>query len=186
MKINNLKPKQKLIDLRKCKLLIHPKAKVAFFVWHKFRAVSSAINFEYLDKFYLPPLRVIDCGSDNLFFANDFSKVYEITNLQNRGEYPCLITPESDSDIQRLAWIEVIGLIKEKNINHPDLFKTLKKNAPDLIVCELMRIKCLTVESYCQFANIKKASFEYQQCKASIRKDGIGLPIDMNWLIKSL
>lgn len=182
MKITSLKPKQKLINLRRCKLLIHAQAKTPFIIWDKFRNANSIIDFKGLDKFYLPPLRLIEADCGKLFFINDFNRFYELELLKNIDYYPCLITPESKKDIQTLAWLEIIKLANQKNINHPNLFKTIKKKAPESIICELMQIKRLTIENYCRFVNIKKSSFEYQQSRESIEESIIGLPSNMDWI----
>ena len=46
-----------------------------------------------------------------------------------------------------------------------------------------MRIDVLSVESYCKFAGIKKADFEYQQCRKAIQNNVIGIPKNMDWLV---
>jgi len=82
-----------------------------------------------------------------------------------------------------LAWAEVVQLVNLKNINHPDLFKALKQKAPSSVICKLMRIDVLSVESYCKFAGIKKTNFEYQQSRKAIQNDVIGIPKNMDWLV---
>lgn len=183
MKNANLKPTQKLVDLNKTKLLIHPQAESALSVWQRLRFSTSSINIEYLDNFYCPPIRVTKNSCNTLFFINDFKRVDEILRLQSMDSYPCLITPESIKDIQMLAWAEVVQLVNLKNINHPDLFKALKQKAPSSVICKLMRIDILSVESYCKFAGIKKTNFEYQQCRKAIQNDVIGIPKNMDWLV---
>lgn len=183
MGTTNLKPNQKLINLNRDKLLIHPQAEQALIIWQRLRLSSSSVSIRYLDKFYCPPIRVIKNSSDTLFFINDFKRVDEILRLQSTDSYPCLITPESIKDIRMLAWAEVVQLVNLKNINHPDLFKALKQKAPSSVICKLMRIDVLSVESYCKFAGIKKANFEYQQCRKAIQNNVIGIPKNMDWLV---
>lgn len=182
MKANNFKPKQKLIDFSKVGLLVHPEAETAISLWQRFRTRSNQVDLFSLDKFYQPPLRLIE-GSDNtLNFINNFSRVDHILLSSSSDKYPCLITPESINDIQMLAWAEVVKLVFTKDIHHPQLFKALKQKAPKSIICKLMGIDSLTIDNYCFFAGIAKTSFEYQQTKISIEDGLVGLPLSMNWL----
>ena len=126
---------------------------------------------------------VIKNSSDTYYFIGDFERVNDLLRVRDVDSYPCLVTPESIKDIQMLAWSEVVQLTNLKNINHLDLFKALKQTAPSSVICKLMRIEVLSVESYCQYAGIKKASFEYQQCRRSIENDVIGIPKNMDWLV---
>lgn len=183
MKNTNLKPNQKLINLNKIKLLVHPQAEQALIIWQRLRLSSSSVSIGYLDKFYCPPIRVIKNSSDTYYFVNDFERVNDLLRVRAVDSYPCLVTPESIKDIQMLAWAEVMQLINLKDINHPNLFKAIKQKAPSSVVCKLMRIEVLSVESYCQFAGIKRANFEYQQCKRTIENDVIGIPKNMDWLV---
>ena len=183
MGTTNLKPNQKLINLNRDKLLIHPQAEQALIIWQRLRLRSSSVSIRYLDKFYCPPIRVIKNSSDTYYFINDFERVNDLLRVRDVDSYPCLVTPESIKDIQMLAWSEVVQLTNLKNINHLDLFKALKQTAPSSVICKLMRIEVLSVESYCQYAGIKKASFEYQQCRRSIENDVIGIPKNMDWLV---
>ena len=183
MGTTNLKPNQKLINLNRDKLLVHPQAEQALIVWQKLRLSSSSMSVSHLDKFYCPPIRVIKNSSDTYYFINDFERVNDLLRVRDVDSYPCLVTPESIKDIQMLAWSEVVQLTNLKNINHLDLFKALKQTAPSSVICKLMRIEVLSVESYCQYAGIKKASFEYQQCRRSIENDVIGIPKNMDWLV---
>lgn len=183
MGTTNLKPNQKLINLNRDKLLIHPQAEQALIIWQRLRLRSSSVSIRYLDKFYCPPIRVIKNSSDTYYFIGDFERVNDLLRVRDVDSYPCLVTPESIKDIQMLAWSEVVQLTNLKNINHLDLFKALKQTAPSSVICKLMRIEVLSVESYCQYAGIKKASFEYQQCRRSIEKDVIGIPKNMDWLV---
>ena len=183
MKTTNLKPNQKLINLNRDQLLIHPQAEQALIIWQRLRLRSSSVSIRYLDKFYCPPIRVIKNSSDTYYFIGDFERVNDLLRVRDVDSYPCLVTPESIKDIQMLAWSEVVQLTNLKNINHLDLFKALKQTAPSSVICKLMRIEVLSVESYCQYAGIKKASFEYQQCRRSIENDVIGIPKNMDWLV---
>lgn len=183
MKTTNLKPNQKLINLNRDKLLVHPQAEQALTIWQRLRYSSPSVNIRHLDKFYCPPIRVIKNSSDTYYFVNDFERVNALLRLRDVDSYPCLVTPESIKDIQMLAWAEVVQLVNLKNINHLDLFKALKQTAPSSVICKLMHIDVLTVKSYCQFAGISKACFEYQQCRRSIENDLIGIPRNMNWLV---
>lgn len=183
MGTTNLKPNQKLINLNRDKLLIHPQAEQALIIWQRLRLSSSSVSIRYLDKFYCPPIRVIKNSSDTYYFIGDFERVNDLLRVRDVDSYPCLVTPESIKDIQMLAWSEVVQLTNLKNINHLDLFKALKQTAPSSVICKLMRIEVLSVESYCQYAGIKKASFEYQQCRRSIENDVIGIPKNMDWLV---
>ena len=183
MGTTNLKPNQKLINLNRDKLLIHPQAEQALIIWQRLRLRSSSVSIRYLDKFYCPPIRVIKNSSDTYYFIGDFERVNDVLRVRDVDSYPCLVTPESIKDIQMLAWSEVVQLTNLKNINHIDLFKALKQTAPSSVICKLMRIEVLSVESYCQYAGIKKASFEYQQCRRSIENDVIGIPKNMDWLV---
>ena len=183
MGTTNLKPNQKLINLNRDKLLIHPQAEQALIIWQRLRLRSSSVSIRYLDKFYCPPIRVIKNSSDTYYFIGDFERVNDLLRVRDVDSYPCLVTPESIKDIQMLAWSEVVQLTNLKNINHLDLFKALKQTAPSSVICKLMRIEVLSVESYCQYAGIKKASFEYQQCRRSIENDVIGIPKNMEWLV---
>lgn len=183
MGTTNLKPNQKLINLNRDKLLIHPQAEQALIIWQRLRLRSSSVSIRYLDKFYCPPIRVIKNSSDTYYFIGDFERVNDLLRVRDVDSYPCLVTPESIKDIQMLAWSEVVQLTNLKNITHLDLFKALKQTAPSSVICKLMRIEVLSVESYCQYAGIKKASFEYQQCRRSIENDVIGIPKNMDWLV---
>ena len=183
MKTTNLKPNQKLINLDRDKLIVHPQAEQALIIWQRLRLSSSSVSIRYLDKFYCPPIRVIKNSSDTYYFINDFERVNDLLRVRDVDSYPCLVTPESIKDIQMLAWAEVVQLVNLKNINHPDLFKALKQKAPSSVICKLMRIDILSVESYCKFAGIKKANFEYQQCRKAIQNNVIGIPKNMDWLV---
>ena len=183
MGTTNLKPNQKLINLNRDKLLVHPQVEQALIVWQKLRLSSSSMSVSYLDKFYCPPIRVIKNSSDTYYFINDFERVNYLLIVRDVDSYQCLVTPESIKDIQMLAWAEVVQLVNLKNINHPDLFKALKQKAPSSVICKLMRIDVLSVESYCKFAGIKKANFEYQQCRKAIQNNVIGIPKNMDWLV---
>lgn len=183
MKTKNLKPNQKLIDLNKIKLLVHPQAEQALIIWQRLRLSSSSVSISHLDKFYYPPIRLIEKSSKTYYFINDFERVNNLLRVRDVDSYPCLVTPESIRDIQMLAWAEIVQLINQKDINHPYLFKALKQAAPSSVVCKLMCIDVLTVESYCQFAGISRAGFEYQQCKKSVENGVIGIPKNMNWLV---
>lgn len=184
MKTKNLKPNQKLIDLIKIKLLVHPQAEQALTIWQRLRLSASSANIRCLDKFYCPPIRLIENSSNTYYFINDFKRVDDLLKVRDVNSYPCLVSPESIKDIQMLAWSEVVQLTNLKDINHPNLFKALKQAAPSSVVCKLMCIDVLTIESYCQFAGIKRESFEYQQCRRAIENDVIGTPKNMNWLVK--
>ena len=183
MGTTNLKPNQKLINLNRDKLLIHPQAEQALIIWQRLRLRSSSVSIRYLDKFYCPPIRVIKNSSDTYYFIGDFERVNDLLRVRDVDSYPCLVTPESIKDIQMLAWSEVVQLTNLKNINHLDLFKALKQTAPSSVICKLMRIEVLSVESYCQYAGIKKASFEYQQCRRSIENDVKKKKKNMDWLV---
>ena len=183
MKYINLRPRQKLIDLSKAKLLIHPHAEDALSLWQRFRSRNTEIDFFGLDKFYRPPLRLIAGNGSTLYFVNDFARVDNILISSSSDKYPCLITPESIQDIQMLAWAEVVKLVFSKDIHHPQLFKALKQMAPKYIICKLMGINSLMIDSYCSFANITKTSFEYQQSKTAIEDSLVGLPMSMSWLV---
>lgn len=182
MKIINLKPSQKLIDLSKVKVLIHPHAEDALSLWQRFRSRNNQIDFRGLDKFYQPPLRLIAGNASTLYFVNDFARVDNILISSSSDKYPCLITPESVQDIQMLAWAEVVNLVFSKDIHHPQLFKALKQIAPKSVICKLMGIEKLMIDSYCSFANITKTSFEYYQSKTAIEDSLVGLPMSMDWL----
>ena len=163
MKNNNLKPSQKLINLSKVNIFIHSEAEEALTLWQRFRFKNNPIDFSGLDKFYRPPLRLIEGkGSESaLYFINNFRRVDEVLASRNLDKYPCLITPESIQDIQLLAWSEVIELIFSKDAYHPQLFKALKQKASKSIICKLMGIDSLTIDNYYNFASINKTSFEY-------------------------
>mgnify|MGYP004050025077 CR=1 FL=1 len=179
----NLKPSQKLIDLRKVNILIHPHAEGALTLWQRFRSRNTHIDFFGLEKFYRPPLRLIAGNDCALYFVNDFARIDNILISSSSDKYPCLITPESIQDIQMLAWAEVVRLVFSKDIHHPQLFKALKQRAPKSIICKLMGIDSLTVNNYCYFAGIAKTNFEYQQSKILIEKGLVGLPMSMDWLV---
>lgn len=183
MKTTNLKPNQKVVNLNKIKLLVHPQAEQALIVWQRLRLSLSSVSIVHLDKFYYPPIRLIEKSSNIYYFINDFERVNDLLTVRDVDSYPCLVTPESIKDIQMLAWAEVVQLINLKDINHPDLFKVIKQKAPSSVICKLMRIEVLSVESYCQFAGIKRANFEYQQCRRAIENDVIGIPKNMDWLV---
>lgn len=183
MKNINLKPSQKLIDLSKVKILIHPNAEDALTLWQRFKCRSTQIDFFGLDKFYLPPIRLIKGEGSTLYFVNDFARVDNILISSSSDKYPCLITPESIQDIQMLAWAEVVKLVFSKDIHHPQLFKALKKMAPKSVIYKLMNIDSLTIDNYCSFADITKASFEYQQSKTAVEDSVVGLPMSMDWLV---
>jgi len=183
MRNNKLKASQKLIDISKANILIHPHAKDALNLWQRFRSRNNQIDFFSLNKLYQPPIRLIEGSGSILYFINNFKIVDEILASRNLDKYSCLITPESIQDIQLLAWSEVIDLTSSKDVHHPQLFKALKEMAPKPVICKLMSIDSLTVDSYCRFAGITKTSFEYQQSKTSIEKGLVGLPMNMDWLV---
>ncbi len=183
MKKYKLKPSQKLIDLSKVNIVIHPQAEDALILWQRFRSRNNQIDLLGLDKFYQPPLRVIEESGSTLYFINDFDRVDQILASLNSNKSPCLVTPESIQDIQLLAWLEVVNLVYSKDVNHPQLFKVLKQVAPKSVICKLMGIDSLTVDNYCRFADITKTSFEYQQSKTAIEARLVGLPMSMNWLV---
>lgn len=183
MKNINLKPSQKLIDLSKVKILIHPQVEDTLTLWQRFRSSDNQIDFVGLDKFYRPPLRLIAGNASTLYFFNDFARVDNILISSSSDKYPCLITPESIQDIQMLAWAEVVKLVFSKDIHHPQLFKALKQMAPKSVICKLMGIDSLKIDSYCSFANITKTSFEYQQSKIAVEDGLVGLPMSMDWLV---
>ena len=182
MKKINLKPRQKLIVPGKSNLLVHHHAKTALSVWQRFKPEATYVNMECIDKFYRPPLRLIDGGNNAFYFCNEFQRINQILKLESDSDYPCLITPESTKDIQQLAWLEVINLTFLKNIHHPDLFNTLKSAAPQSVICQLMGIRYLTIKSYCRFAGISQNNYEYQQCKFVLEERVLGIPQNMNWL----
>lgn len=183
MKNNKFKPGQKLIDISKVNIVIHPHAEDALTLWQRFRSRNNQIDFFGLDKFYQPPLRLIEGNDSTLYFINEFNKVDQILVSRSSDKYPCLVTPESIQDIQMLSWIEVLNLVFSKDVHHPQLFKALKKGAPKSIICNLMGVDGLTVNNYCSFAGITKTSFEYQQSKTAIEDSLVGLPMSMNWLV---
>ena len=183
MKNINLKPSQKLIDLSKVKILIHPHAEDALTLWQRFRSRNNQIDFFGLDKFYQPLLRLIEGNDSTLYFINEFNKVEQILVSRSSDKYPCLVTPESIQDIQMLSWIEVLNLVFSKDVHHPQLFKALKQGAPKSIICKLMGIDILTINNYCCFAGIARTNFEYQQSKISIEKGLVGLPMNMDWMV---
>ena len=182
MKIINLKPRQKLIVPGKSNLLVHRYAETALSVWQRFKPEATYVNMEFIDKFYRPPLRLIDGGNNAFYFCNEFQRINEVLRLEGDSDYPCLITPESIKDIQQLAWMEVIDLMFLKDIHHHDLFNALKNTAPQSVICQLMGVRCLTVKSYCRFAGISQSSYEYRQCKFALEERVIGIPQNMNWL----
>ena len=182
MKKINLKPRQKLIVPGKSNLLVHRYAETALSVWHRFKPEATYVNMEFIDKFYRPPLRLIDGGNNTFYFCNEFQRISQALKLESDSDYPCLITPESIKDIQQLAWIEVIDLMFLKDIHHPDLFKVLKSTAPHSVICQLMGIRYLTIKSYCHFAGISQSSYEYRQCKFALEERVLGIPQSMKWL----
>ena len=183
MKNSKFKPSQKLIDISKVNIVIHPHAEDALTLWQRFRSINHQIDLFSLDKFYQPPIRVIEGSDSTLYFINDFDRVDHILSSRNSNKCPCLVTPESIQDIQLLAWLEVVKLASSKDMNHPQLFKALKNMAPKSVICKLMGVDDLTVNNYCSFAGINKTSFEYQQSKTAIEDSLVGLPMSMNWLV---
>mgnify|MGYP007105524897 CR=1 FL=1 len=183
MKYNNFKPRQKLINLNEIVLHVHHQAEDALTLWQRFRSRNNQVDFFGLDKFYQPPLRLIKGEGSTLYFVNDFARVDNILISSSSDKYPCLITPESIQDIQMLAWAEVVKLVFSKDIHHPQLFKALKQMAPKYIICKLMGINSLMIDSYCSFAGITKTSFEYQQSKIAVEDGLVGLPMSMDWLV---
>lgn len=182
MKNNKLKIRQKLANPSKDDLYVHPYARAALCVWQRFKPEAAYVNMECIDKFYRPPLRLID-GRDNAFyFCNEFQRINQVLRLESDSDDLCLITPESIKDIQLLAWIEVINLMFLKDIHHPDLFNALKSTAPQSVICQLMGIRYLTIKSYCHFAGISQSSYEYRQCKFALEERVLGIPQSMSWL----
>ena len=51
------------------------------------------------------------------------------------------------------------------------------------VIYKLMNIDSLTIDNYCSFADITKASFEYQQSKTAVEDSVVGLPMSMDWLV---
>ena len=180
MKNIKFRPRQKLIVPSKSNLLVHSYAEKALCVWQRFKPEVTYINTQYVDKFYRPPLPLIDGGDNTFYFFNDFQNVNQVLRLE--GDYPCLITPESIKDIQQLAWMEVINLMFLKDIHHPDLFNALKSTAPQSVICQLMGIRYLTIKGYCRFAGISQSSYEYRQCKFALEDRFLGIPQSMSWL----
>ena len=182
MKNIKFRPRQKLIVPSKSNLLVHSYAEKALCVWQRFKPKATYINMECIDKFYRPPLRLIDGGDNAFYFFNEFQRISQVLKLESDSDYPCLITPESIKDVQKLAWMEVINLTFLKDIHHPDLFNALKSTAPQNVICQLMGIRYLTVKSYCHFAGISQSSYEYGQCKFALEERVLGIPQSMSWL----
>ena len=182
MKNINFKPRQKLIVPCKSTLLVHRYAETALSVWQRFKPEPTYVNMECINKFYRPPLRLIEGGDNVFYFCNEFQRINQVLRLESDSDYPCLITPESIKDIQQLAWMEVINLMFLKDIHHPDLFKALKSAAPQSVICQLMGIRYLTIKGYCHFAGISQNNYEYQQCKFVLEERVLGIPKNMNWL----
>ena len=182
MKKINLKPRQKLIVPGKSNLLVHHHAKTALSVWQRFKPEPTYVNMECINKFYRPPLRLIEGGDNVFYFCNEFQRINQVLRLESDSDYPCLITPESIKDVQQLAWMDVIDLISLTGIQHPDLFKALKCTAPQSVICQLMGIRQLTVKEYCHFAGISQSSYEYRQCKFALEDRVLGIPQSMSWL----
>lgn len=78
MKKINLKPYQKLIDLSRAKVLIHPQAEDALSLWQRFKSRNDQIDLRSLDKLYRPPLRLIAGNASTMYFVNDFARVDNI------------------------------------------------------------------------------------------------------------
>lgn len=182
MKNINFKPRQKLIVPCKSTLLVHRYAETALSVWQRFKPEPTYVNMECINKFYRPPLRLIEGGDNTFYFCNEFQRISQVLRLESDSDYPCLITPESIKDVQKLAWMEVINLTFSKDIHHPDLFNALKGTAPQSVICQLMGIRYLTIKGYCHFAGISQSSYEYQQCKFALEERVLGIPKNMNWL----
>ncbi|WP_169391423.1 MULTISPECIES: hypothetical protein [Psychrobacter] len=174
-----MKATQKIIVLTTKNLAVHPQARKAFLVWQQFRPALDQANLCGLDEYYGKPIRLCALNDRYLFF-NDFALVDEILKGDQNGRRLCLVIPESLSDIQRLAWCEVIYLSR-LSVHHPSLFKALQQ-APRQMICELMGINSLTVAGYCKFAGISQNAFEYQQCKMARDLPMLGLPKNMNWM----
>lgn len=182
MKVNNLKPKQKLLSFNKFNLSVHKDAEKALAVWQRCRPLMAYVNLQELDKFYRPPLRLVLDKQGHYCFINDFNRVYQILRFEESISHLCLITPEHSQDIRRLAWSDVLQLCHLANIHHPDLYNDLKKSAPKEIICELMGLSELSIKTYCQFAGISQHHYEYQQYRTANEEGMIGLPTSMNWL----
>ena len=182
MKDIHLKPAQKFITFSKSNLVIHQDARKALLIWHQFRPRMRGINIRGLDDHYRPPLRLITGKDSTYYFFNKFRRINKILTEEMSLRQPYLIAAESLQDIKCLAWSEVVELAFSRGIYHPGFFRALNTNVPKSIICELMNIERLTVESYCNFAGINQSAYEYEQCKASNDEMMLGLPKNMNWM----
>ena len=101
MKNNNIKQRKKLIVPSKSNLLVHRYAETALSVWQRFKPEATHVNMECINKFYRPPLRLIDVEDNAFYFFNEFQRINQVLKLERDSDYPCLITPESIKDIQQ-------------------------------------------------------------------------------------
>ncbi|MBH0065131.1 hypothetical protein [Psychrobacter sp. SZ93C1] len=182
MKNIKLKPTQKLLILNKDNLFIHNDARKALKIWHQFRPKTSDINMHALDDYYRQPLRLVAGLDDTYYFFNDFCRVDLLLREEMGLRQPCLIGAENLNDIKRLAWAQVLQLAFVRGLYHPGFFKAINNNAPKHMICELMKVRVLTIETYCQFAGISQSTYEYQQGKSAREEPILGLPKSMSWL----
>ncbi|MBK3393236.1 hypothetical protein IQ457_04650 [Psychrobacter sp. M9-54-1] len=177
-----LKPTQKFITFSKYNLVIHQDAQKALLIWHQFRPRMRGINIGGLDDYYRPPLRLVVGKDSTYYFFNEFRRFDEILIEETSLRQPCLVAAESVKDIKRLAWSEVVELAFARGTHHPEFFKAISNSAPKSIICELMNIDRLTVDSYCRFAGISQSAYEYQQCKVANDEAMLGLPKNLSWM----
>lgn len=158
----HIRPTQKFLTFDKRNLVIHTDAQKALTVWQQFRPRIASINMASLDDYYRPPLRLVTDKNETYYFFNEFRRFDKILIEEISLRQPCLIAAGSLRDIKRLAWSEVVELAFSRGINHPEFLKALSSSAPKSIICELMNIDRLTIESYCKFAGINQSAYEYQ------------------------
>lgn len=178
----HLKPTQKFITFSKSNLIVHQDAQKALLIWHQFRPRMRGANIGGLDDYYRPPLRLVTDKNEAYYFFNEFRRFDNIFIGETGLRQPCLVAVESLKDIKRLAWSEVVELSFARGTHHPEFFKALSNSAPKSIICELMNIERLTVDSYCQFAGISQSVYEYKQGKVANDEAILGLPKNMSWM----
>ena len=182
MKNINLKLTQKFLVLSKDILIIHNDARKAFNIWRQFRPKTSDINMYALDYYYRQPLRLVAGLDDTYYFFSSFCRVDILLREEMGLRQPCLIGSENINDIKRLAWGEVLQLAFVRGLYHPGFFKAINNHAPKHMICELMKVRVLTIETYCQFAGISQSAYEYQQGRSAREEPILGLPKSMSWL----
>lgn len=179
------RPIARRIFLKKSRILIHPIAEPAYRVWYEFYNIKTQLKFSSLNGYYqVTPKLVLAELKDNYLFFDNFECIYHLMMLNDITDIFSLIIPESEEDIERCAWKEVLSLGFQKDINHAEFFSAIKTKAPLSVIQKLMSSKRLDNNQYLNFYGLNKDILTYQQkrIKHNYRKQ---LPKMSEWIKRS-